>query len=135
MKDLLNILLGLLLLALSVSAIADWPEEKQKIDFLLAKIESSQMVFVRNGKEYSSAKASEHLRTKLKNAQSSWFSPKKHKWTAIMFINKIATKSSLSGKFYWIKLADGSMVKSQDWLMDRLAEYKKASKNKKTKTK
>jgi hypothetical protein len=94
--------------------------ELEKIEKLIVTIERSNVVFIRNGQSYPPTEAAQHLRTKLDQAASSWFAPKKADWTAIMFIDKIASKSSLSGKDYLIQLPDGKQVKAKDWLLEKL---------------
>lgn len=94
--------------------------ELDKIEKLFVAIESSNVTFIRNGQSYSAAEASKHLRDKLDQAANSWFTPKKSDWTAVMFIEKIASKSSLSGKDYLIQLPDGKTVKARDWLFEKL---------------
>lgn len=94
--------------------------ELEKIEKLIVMIEQSNVQFIRNGQSYPPTEAAQHLRTKLDQATNSWFAPKKADWTAIMFIDKIASKSSLSGKDYLIQLPDGKEVKSKDWLLEKL---------------
>jgi hypothetical protein len=106
-------------------AYAGWEIESKKIDHLLAAVKESGATFIRNGKEYNSVEASDHLRMKLKKAQSSWFAPKKEKWTAKMFIDEVASKSSMSGEDYLIKEKDKPAVKAADWLNERLAALNK----------
>lgn len=92
--------------------------ESEKIKVLLDKIENSGLIFIRNGMEYSSKKARKHLELKLSNAGSKIR-------TAEQFIGYIATKSSWTGVPYYVKLPDGTKLKSADWLRRRLAEIEK----------
>lgn len=93
--------------------------EAQKINKLISYIESLQGAsFIRNGDTHTCKEAAEHLRLKYKSASD------KAK-TAKDFINNLATKSSMSGKFYQIKLADGKVYKSQDLLLAKLKELEK----------
>lgn len=96
--------------------------ELQKIDALLEAVKTSDLTFIRNGKEYSAKEAYQHLSMKLKNAQRSWFAPPKEKWTAKLFIEKVASRSSLSGKPYLVKLKDGKTIEARIWLEARLKE-------------
>ena len=113
--------LAILLALFSQLALAGWPEEKAKIDQLLQKIsEQKGAKFIRNGEPHPASKATEHLKMKLENAQKMFWTPKKSEWTAEMFIEKIATKSSLSGKLYQIRFSDGRTVNSGDWLRTQL---------------
>ncbi|MDO6765251.1 DUF5329 family protein [Agarivorans sp. 1_MG-2023] len=102
---------------------SSWPLQQARIEALLHSIEQTDLVFIRNGSEHNAEQAGAHLRMKLKRGQSSWFAPSKEKWTAEMFIDKLATKSSLSGKAYMIRLANGDQVPSATWLYQQLAVY------------
>ena len=76
-------------------------EEAKKIELLLAGIGTMEnVVFIRNGKEYSSNKAADHLRLKWKKAG-------RHVKTAEGFIELCGSRSSISGKPYKIRFADG----------------------------
>lgn len=92
--------------------------EQEKIRALLDRVETSSLVFIRNGSEYSSREARKHLELKLSKAGSVIR-------TAEQFIAHIASGSSWSGAPYYIKLRDGSVVKSADWLRKHLAELEK----------
>ncbi|MCB0392808.1 MAG: DUF5329 family protein [Bdellovibrionales bacterium] len=107
----------------SQNIFADWQEEKQKIDYLILSVAQLDAVFIRNGEEHSAGKAAEHLRMKLVNAQSYFWTPPKEKWTALMFIEKIASHSSISKKPYLIRFADSKTVQSGPWLKDRLKQW------------
>jgi len=111
-----------LLILGGTKVLANWNEEKRKIDFLLVSIETLDVIFIRNSKEYGAVEAVAHLRMKLKSAQSSWFAPDQEKWTVKMFIEKIASKSSLTGKPYQIKFPDGRTTLANDWLYLQLAK-------------
>ena len=83
--------------------------EQQKIQALISSIETLKgAVFIRNGSEYDGKKAADHMRAKLKYAGD------KIK-TAEEFIDELASKSSMSGKPYQIRYADGRTVNSADY--------------------
>jgi hypothetical protein len=93
--------------------------EDQKIEVLLAFIgEHKEAVFIRNGTEYQATTAVKFLRGKWDRARS-------EVGTAREFIEKVATKSSTSGKAYRIRLADGKEVNCADFLTGRLDELEK----------
>ncbi len=94
--------------------------EQDKIRELLRRIETSGLIFIRNGSEYSSREAAKHLEVKLSKA-----GPVIR--TADLFIEHIATGSSWTGKPYYIKMPDGRLVKSADWLRSILAGIEKKS--------
>jgi hypothetical protein len=115
-----NPLLRLLLLALALSgapATARSPLEAQRIDYLISTVAAMHDAqFIRNGTSYDARAAAEHLRTKLSFAGS-------HVQTAEDFIRYCATSSSVSGRPYEIRLADGQVVRTADFLRDKLAEF------------
>ena len=117
-------LISILFLSLIVSTQAGWNLEEKKINFLIQEIEKVEGTFVRNGDEHTPSEAAKHLRMKLKNALNSWFTPSKEKWTADLFIEKVASKSSLSGTTYKIKLDSGKVVTTSSWLKNKLLTFK-----------
>ena len=90
-------------------------DPKKMIELLLAEVESSGLTFIRNGKEHSPEEAAAHLRRKWDYAGSKIKTPEQ-------FIDKVASKSSTTGKPYLIRLEDGSTVEAADWLRERLHE-------------
>ena len=88
--------------------------EDEKIERLIRSIaDLKDATFIRNGDEHTAAEAADHLRTK-------WQRGKKHVKTADDFIEKIASKSSISGKPYTIRFKDGKEVESGTYLRDEL---------------
>ena len=88
--------------------------EAQKIQALIHSVETLKgAVFIRNGSEYDGAKAAEHLRRKLDYAGN------KIK-TADQFIDKLATGSSMTGRPYQIRFADGRTVESAVFFREQL---------------
>ena len=93
------------------------PKEDQRIEFLIQTVETVPgMVFIRNGSEYDGKKAGEHLRMKLGKGGE-------RVKTAEDFIEGIASKSSMSGKAYQIRSADGKTEDAGPFLLARLKEY------------
>lgn len=117
-----QILMSVLFFMFSALAQNSEKTELQIIDALLETVRVSGVVFIRNGKEYTSQEAYDHMREKLKNAQNSWMAPPREKWTAVMFIDKVASKSSLSGKPYLVRFSDGRTIESREWLLAQLRE-------------
>jgi hypothetical protein len=70
-------------------------------------------VFIRNGDEHAAADAADHLRRK-------WAAAGEFQ-SAEAFIEAVATRSSVSGRPYRIRLADGREVESGPYLLDVLA--------------
>lgn len=94
--------------------------EEQKIEKLLKRVGKLQGSFIRNGETHTAEEAEKHLRYKLQEAKNSIFAPDPKEWTAKLFIEKIASKSFLSGTPYLIKTSDGKEYKSSDWLLAEL---------------
>jgi len=92
--------------------------EAQKIEKLIAYIEKSDAVFIRNGNEYLSKDAAEHLRMKYKKAGN------KVK-TAKDFIDYIASKSYMSGNPYKMKFKSGAIINTRDILYNELRKIEK----------
>ena len=93
------------------------PLENQKIDYLISAIERlNDAKFVRNGTGYDAKAAADHLRRKLKYAGSRVKS-------ADDFIRYCASTSSVSGKPYEIRFADGRVETSEAFLRQKLAEF------------
>ncbi|MES1195843.1 MAG: DUF5329 domain-containing protein [Steroidobacter sp.] len=91
--------------------------ESRKINYLISSIESlPNAQFVRNGTAYDAKAAADHLRLKWKNAGSKVS-------TADDFIRLCGSVSSMTGKPYLIRFADGKTVTSQSFLRDQLAHY------------
>ena len=93
-------------------------QAKAEIDQLITFVQTSDVRFIRNGKEYSCVEGAEHLRDKLAKAGD-------RVKTIDDFITGIASKSYLSGKLYLVKFPDGSTQPTGDWLRAHLAEMRK----------
>lgn len=90
--------------------------EEQKIDRLIDFIGAlNGAVFIRNGGEHSPQDAVEHLRLKRRKAGI-------RVRTAQEFIERCATRSSISGAEYQIRFADGRIEPAAGVLRRRLAE-------------
>ena len=84
-------------------------DETKEIEALLKKIESSDIIFIRNGVEHTAKEAADHLRSKWEQTNGKIKTKKD-------FIEQLATKSSLTGELYLVQLKDGSKIKAADWL-------------------
>jgi Family of unknown function (DUF5329) len=85
--------------------------ESARIDASLARMDKSDLVFIRNGSEHTGKAAADHMRTKLNHAGDSIK-------TFDEFIDKVATRSSMSGKPYLVKFKDGKTVELAKWLRE-----------------
>lgn len=117
-RKLVSILFLLIALTPPVVGTAQADVEKKKIEFLLSQIEIQKGAkFWRNGSSYAPKQASDHLRMK-------WEKAGKSIKTAQDFIEKIAAKSSMSGKAYEIEFPDGAKTETRAFLVKKLAEWK-----------
>jgi len=116
MKPLLALLLCLVAATVSFAA-----TPADEIEGLLAYVKGlDQAAFIRNDSAYTPAQAESHLRMKWKNAGS-------HVKTAEDFISLCASKSSLSGKPYLIRFADGHTAEAGTVFKEQLAVLRKAN--------
>ena len=120
-------LFALLLLSsfFTTAQAAEPPATKAEIAHLFTTLETSNCQFNRNGSWYSAKEASGHLGTKYKYLQDKDLVP-----TAEKFIERAATESSLSGKAYQIKCADGVAQPSAPWFKAALDKYRSGVKAK-----
>ncbi|MGB6290133.1 MAG: DUF5329 domain-containing protein, partial [Desulfobulbales bacterium] len=91
----------------------------QEIVHLLQYIESSDCIFIRNGKEYTAAEAMAHIQKKYE-----YF--KDRVKTSEDFIKYAATKSSISGKPYVVR-CNGREIRNADWLNTELQKLRNRS--------
>jgi len=111
-----------LVLMAGSAAYAAWddnpPTERQKIEALIAHVESLQDAkFVRNDREYDAKTAAKFL-------QAKWDANAAEIKTAEDFIEKVATKSSTTGKLYLIRFKDGGEMKSGEYLLEQLKKLR-----------
>ena len=90
------------------------PVEQARIDKLIRYVETQKgMVFIRNGSEYSCEQAAKFLRGKMESMG-------KDVTSARDFIERIASKSSMSGKPYQVRLVDGTTLLAAHYLTEEL---------------
>lgn len=92
---------------------------QNEVNFLLGYIEGSGCEFYRNGTWYKSQKAHVHLRDKY-----NYLVARNLADTTEHVIERAASASSLSGKPYQIRCADGVAVNSQQWLREKLVQLR-----------
>ena len=91
--------------------------ERQKIEYLIGTVEAlHDAQFIRNGTQYNAKAAGEHLRLKLRLAGS-------HVQTAGDVIRLCASSSSVTGKPYLIRFADGHEIAAAAFLQEELRIY------------
>ena len=90
-----------------------------EVDFLLGYVEGSGCQFYRNGTWHDAKAAQAHLLDKYR-----YLAARNLINTAEDFIEKAATKSSLSGQAYQVKCGDAAAVTTNRWLHDELAHFR-----------
>lgn len=90
-------------------------QERQRIEALIAAVETSGLIFIRNGSEHTAPEAASHMRLKFGNAGSRIS-------TAEQFIDYLASKSSITGIPYYLKFPDGRKEKAGLWLHRKLRD-------------
>jgi hypothetical protein len=115
------VLVGMSVFLFSTAHATPPPTAVPEIDYLLQQVETSGCGFYRNGSWYDGPHAMAHLRMKYnylvaRNLISS----------AEDFIDKAASKSSMSGQPYKIRCDDGSVIESSQWLRKALERYRAA---------
>ena len=89
-------------------------QEQSRIERLIRYVESQKaMKFIRNGSEYTAEDAGKFLRGKLEAMGS-------EVTTARQFIKRIASRSSMSGQPYHVRMPDGQTVLAENFLEDEL---------------
>ena len=106
---------GAMLLAASLAAAQPVGAEAQRVERLIGAVAAQQqMQFVRNGRSYTPAEAARFLREKLRARGE-------EVRTAEDFIERIASRSSTSGRGYSVRHADGREVPAAEFLRTELA--------------
>lgn len=116
-RNLLPLLLCLSPLALQA---APGPKATAEINGLLEFVEHSDCRFIRNGTEYPAPEARAHLQKKLDYLEN-----KDMVDSAEDFIERAASKSSMSGKAYEVSCPGGRQDASA-WLNDELKRLRQA---------
>ena len=112
-----SLLWAVLCLVLPAVVTAREAKEQARIDFLLRGIETAKGVtFIRNGKAHDAADAGSHLRRKLAYADE-------RIQTAEQFIKHAASESSVTGRNYQVRLADGTTLDAATYFKQQLREF------------
>lgn len=102
---------------LSIATSATWagePTAAGEIEYLINAVSESGCTFVRNGKDHTAAKAADHLQMKATKG-------KRYYVTTEEFIERIASKSSWSGKPYLIQCDGKPAETAGSWFTRALA--------------
>ena len=109
-------------LALLLPAVVLAGETEVEIDYLITTVGESGCTFIRNGSRHDAEDAASHMRLKFQRG-------KRYATTAELFIERLASKSSFSGKPYAIECPGSDAVPSGEWLTARLQEYRAQASN------
>lgn len=94
-----------------------------EIEYLLAYVQQSECLFIRNGDPHAPDNAAAHIRKKYEHF-------KKKIATTDDFIKRSATGSLMSGKPYQVKCPpDNQLVATADWLRGALKAYRATAAN------
>jgi hypothetical protein len=91
-----------------------------EIAHLLEFVDSSDCTFIRNGREYNSHDAVEHIRRKYEYVRSRYDVDSAEKFIALS-----ATRSSISTKPYHIQCPGEERISSEQWLLRELSYYRR----------
>jgi len=103
------------LLLMPVATLADTKDDE--IDYLISSVGKSGCTFIRNGKRYSGSDARAHLKSKRRHNAHLINS-------AEDFIQKLASKSSMSGKPYLIRCVGEDQQTANEWFTEVLMKYR-----------
>ncbi len=95
------------------------PPVGETVDWLIEHVAKCGLTFVRNGREHSPSDAARLMQYKFSSAKKEIHTPED-------FIRIAATKSSTTGKVYFVKMADGKLVPSAEWLGEALRKHRAA---------
>ena len=118
MKSVL-LLIALIFCSWSISAGMENVAEKE-ILHLFDYLGKSNCEFNRNRSWYSPQEAVQHLQRKYK-----WLVKRGLINSAEQFIERAASRSSMSGESYLVKCGDSEPIKSAEWFMQELKKFRK----------
>ena len=87
------------------------------IEHLLSFVAHSDATFIRNRKDHTGEEAEDHMRKKYEHFRKKIRTPED-------FIRLAATKSLLSKKPYTVRIAEGNVIASSEWLQAELKRYR-----------
>jgi hypothetical protein len=91
-------------------------DDSARIEYLLTTVSTSDCTFIRNGTEHTAAAAADHLRMKYQRGKF-WVKD------AEAFIERIASRSTLSGEPYRVRCPGQAPQATREWLLAQLAAY------------
>lgn len=124
MKAIYIFVAGLLLclIPVVVQSSADVPDsQKHEVEHLLLFVKNTDCKLERNGRMHDGESAYSHI-----NKKYDYF--KDEITSTETFIEYSATKSTMSGKYYYVHCGNSEPVKSGDWLLQELINYRELNK-------
>ena len=106
-----------LVMAILLPATGFAGDAEVEIEHLISTVGESGCTFIRNGSRHDAEDAASHMRLKYRRG-------KRYAPTAELFIERLASKSSFSGKPYAIECPGSDAVPSGEWLAARLQEFR-----------
>jgi len=107
-------------ITLSATNVRGADDAEAEIKSLIGAVEASGCAFIRNDTSHDAEAAAEHLRLKYRRG-------KRYADTAEHFIERLASKSSWSGRDYFIECGD-TREKAGDWLSAELNRLRSSEK-------
>jgi hypothetical protein len=92
-------------------------EQLVEINHLLGFVNSSPCTFNRNGAKHLGKESINHIQRKYDYFKDDIV-------TSEDFIKYSATKSTMSGKYYTVDCPGKTTIKSKDWLLDELKQFR-----------
>lgn len=109
------------MLASLVVAAGGWSKPPENaasaIQYLLNYVADSGLIFIRNSQRHNAADAAKHMNDKYQYYKKKIGTPED-------FIRLCASKSLITGKPYLVVMVDGDEVRTDDWLLEALANYR-----------
>ena len=90
------------------------------VQHLIAYVAQSDLTFIRNSKQYTAKEAAEHMQKKYEYYRNDIETPES-------FIELCATRSVLSGEPYLIINEQGEKIRTSEWLLKELQEYRNSN--------
>lgn len=88
------------------------------IAYLLQHVARSNLIFIRNGVMHTPKDAEAHMRRKYDYFKGDIRTPED-------FIRLCASKSTMTGRPYQVKLPDGRLLRTDQWLHAALSQYRR----------
>jgi hypothetical protein len=95
------------------------PEDLDRtIAYLLQHVTQSNLIFIRNGVMHSPKEAAEHMRRKYEYFKKKIRTPED-------FIRLCSSMSTVTGRPYQVKLPDGRLLRTDQWMLSALSQYRR----------